>query len=147
MSNKPQCSDNQGTLPSCAPLAAGFVPYQQDNPATYESCDGLTRGTLFPGLDLPLFNMPNKSNPYAGTPLGELMALDFAVKELNLYLDTHKDDREAFEMFKNYLALAKKGRKEYASMEVFLEGFEKNQYNYKQISFENMFDNEELEEE
>ena len=40
-----------------------------------------------------------------------------------------------------------KGRKEYASMEVFLEGFEKNQYNYKQISFENMFDNEELEEE
>ena len=92
MSNKPQCSDNQGTLPSCAPLAAGFVPYQQDNPATYESCDGLTRGTLFPGLDLPLFNMPNKSNPYAGTPLGELMALDFAVKELNLYLDTHKDD-------------------------------------------------------
>ena len=43
--------------------------------------------------------------------------------------------------------LLKKGRKEYASMEVFLEGFEKNQYNYKQISFENMFDNEELEEE
>ena len=43
--------------------------------------------------------------------------------------------------------LIKKGRKEYASMEVFLEGFEKNQYNYKQISFENMFDNEELEEE
>ena len=113
MSNKPQCSDNQGTLPSCAPLAAGFVPYQQDNPTTYESCEGLTGGTLFPGLDLPLFNMPNKSNPYAGTPLGELMALDFAVKELNLYLDTHKDDKEAFEMFKNYLALAKKGRKEY----------------------------------
>ncbi len=39
------------------------------------------------------------------------MALDFAVKELNLYLDTHKDDREAFEMFKNYLALAKKAEK------------------------------------
>ena len=43
--------------------------------------------------------------------------------------------------------LIKKGRKEYASMEVFLEGFEKNQYKYKQISFENMFDNEQLEEE
>lgn len=39
--------------------------------------------------------------------------------------------------------VTKKGRKEFASMEVFLEGFEKNQYSYKQITFENMFDNEE----
>ena len=103
-----------GPLPSPAPLAVSYVPMQENVNPRYDSCDALTRGTLFPGLDLPLFNAPNKSNPYAGTPLGELMALDFAIKELNLYLDTHKDDDEAFALFKEYITLARQGRAEYA---------------------------------
>ena len=32
-----------------------------------------------------------------GTPLGEVMALDFVAQELALYLDTHSADEEAFE--------------------------------------------------
>ena len=107
------CSYKCGMLPECAPLALGFVPTQQKESPVYESADALNRGTLFPGLDLPFKNIINKSNPYAGTPLGELMALDFVVKELNLYLDTHKDDAEAFEMFKTYVELLKKCRTEY----------------------------------
>ena len=111
--NTAKCGYRSGELQECSPLAAAFVPFQQENPPTYESNDALIRGTLFPGLDLPFMNIVNKSNPYAGTPLGEIMALDFAVTELNLYLDTHADDTEAFEMLQTYIALSKKGRAEY----------------------------------
>ena len=41
-------------------------------------------------------NLVNKPADLS-TPLCELMALDFVIRELNLYLDTHPDDREAFE--------------------------------------------------
>ena len=95
-----------GKLPGCAPLAAGFVPFQQSNPPKYEAANALTRGTLFPGLDLPFMNTANNNNPYSGTPLGEVMSLDFACHELTLYLDTHKDDKEAFEMLKTLLSLS-----------------------------------------
>lgn len=108
-----ECGYKCGKLPECAPLALGFVPMQQEAAPVYESNDALNRGTLFPGLDLPFKNIINKSNPYAGTPLGEVMALDFVIKELNLYLDTHKDDAEAFEMLKTYIALSKECRAEY----------------------------------
>ena len=82
----------------------------------YGSGEALTRGTLFPGLDLPFKNMINKSNPYAGTPLGELMALSFMIKELQLYLDTHKNDKEAFKALKETMALEREGRRRYARM-------------------------------
>ncbi len=107
------CSFKNGALPSCAPLSAGYVPYQRTDAPKYENEEALTRGTLFPGLDLPFMNTANKSNPYAGTPIGELMAIDFAVKELNLYLDTHREDTEAFEMLQSLLRLKKTGRAEY----------------------------------
>lgn len=107
------CGYKCGILPECAPLALGFVPFQQGHTPAYEKDDALTRGTLFPGLDLPFKNIINKSNPYAGTPLGEVMAIDFVIKELNLYLDTHCDDMEAFEMLQTYIALSKKCRHEY----------------------------------
>ena len=105
-----------GTLPAKAPLAFPYIPIQQNNPPKYSGEDGLTRGTLFPGLDLPFMNKPNTSNPYAGTPLGELMALDFMIKELNLYLDTHQDDTEAFDLLKSVIGLAEEGRDKYVSL-------------------------------
>ncbi len=110
------CDYRQGSLPACAPLASALVPMQGKNSPKYNSPEALTRGTLFPGLDLPFMNTVNKSNPYAGTPLGDLMALDFTIKELNLYLDTHPDDTEAFEMLKSVIALAKEGHKKFVKM-------------------------------
>ena len=107
------CGYKCGSLPECSPLALAVMPMQDEHSPYYEKDDALNRGTLFPGLDLPFENIINKSNPYAGTPLGEVMALDFVVKELNLYLDTHKDDKEAFEMLKTYIDLSKKYKKEY----------------------------------
>ena len=107
------CSFREGPLMSCAPLAVAYVPIQQSSKPAYEAGQALTRGTLFPGLDLPFMNVVNKGNPCAGTPLGELMALDFVIKELQLYLDTHKNDKEAFETLQATIALQKEGRAQY----------------------------------
>ena len=88
----------QGRLPAMAPLANPYVPFQLENPPKYEAKKALTRGTLFPGLDLPFLGMVNKENLPA-TTLAELQALDFAIVELALYLDTHREDSEALELY------------------------------------------------
>lgn len=110
------CGYKCGMLPACAPLATSWVPPQGMNPPMYAPQEALTRGTLFPGLDLPFKNMVNKSNPYAGTPLGELLALAFMAKELQLYLDTHAEDKEAFKALWETLALKREGMKRYTKL-------------------------------
>lgn len=61
----------QGYLPSMAPLANPYVPFQGDNPPTYEARKAIIRGTLFPGLDLPFMGMINQKELPA-TPQAEL---------------------------------------------------------------------------
>lgn len=89
-----KCNFKQGSLPECAPLALAQTPMQCASEPAYDKRMALARGTLFPGLDLPFMNLVNKPADLS-TPLCELMALDFVIRELNLYLDTHPDDREA----------------------------------------------------
>ena len=48
--------------------------------------------------------------------LAELMALDFAIDELGLYLTTHADDKEVLELYWSYIRLAKEGRRKYEEM-------------------------------
>lgn len=103
------CSFKQGSLGECAPLAMAYVPLQQSVDPTYSTAEALSRGTLFPGLDLPFMNMVNTGD-LTGTPLGELMAIDFVAQELALYLDTHTNDSEAFEMFKSICELSKEAK-------------------------------------
>lgn len=102
----------QGRLPAMAPLANPYVPFQLENPPKYEARKGLVRGTLFPGLDLPFMGMVNKKEKPV-TPLSELQALGFAVHELALYLDTHRDDREALELYRSYQQLYSHCAEEY----------------------------------
>lgn len=90
-----------GRLPSSAPLANPYVPFQLDNPPKYEARKGIIRGTLFPGLDLPFLGMVN-TEELPDTPKTELQVLSFAIQELALYLDTHRDDREALELYQQY---------------------------------------------
>lgn len=92
-----------------------YVPMQDGVNPTYSAKEALSKGTLFPGLDLPFMNMVNTGD-LTGTPLGELMALDFVAHELNLYLDTHCDDAEAFEMYKKIAELAKSARERYVKL-------------------------------
>lgn len=103
-----------GSLPRRAPLAVPYVPFQDENPPMYEnSNEALSRGTVFPGLDMPWMNTVNKSHPYEDTLSGDLFALEFAVDDLQLYLDTHEDDREVFKMFQYFQAEAMACREEY----------------------------------
>lgn len=109
--NKPETA-NEGRLPAMAPLANPYVPFQLENPPKYEARKGLIRGTLFPGLDLPFMGMVNtKEKPV--TPLVELQTLAFAIQELVLYLDTHKDDKEALELCRTYQKLYHDGAAAY----------------------------------
>ncbi len=100
-----------GRLPQCGMLAVSYVPVQRSAEDSYQAEKALSRGTLFPGLDLPYRGLVNNP-PENPTPLQELMALGFAVHELGLYLDTHKDP-EAEEMFLKYNKLYQEGLAEY----------------------------------
>lgn len=104
----------EGRLPAMAPLANPYVPFQMENPPVYEARKGLVRGTLFPGLDLPFMGMINKDEQPV-TPLTELQTLAFAVNELALYLDTHRDDKEALELYRAYQKMYAEGKKQYES--------------------------------
>jgi len=106
-----ECGYKCGKLPGCAPLAVGYVPPQQNNRPAYDSGKALARGTLFPGLDLPLGNIVNESAP--DVPTAELMAIDFAAHDLSLYLDTHPEDADAFAVYKDLLKLSEEGTRRY----------------------------------
>ena len=105
-------SCREGRLPSSAPLANPYVPFQAENPPKYEAAKGMIRGTLFPGLELPFMGMVNqKEQPV--TPLTQLQVMAFALQELALYLDTHREDGEALELYRSYQKMYAKLRQMY----------------------------------
>ena len=106
------CPEGAGTLPSCAPLATGYVPFQQRAPKRYGERDALSNGTLYPSLNLPFHLMVGGSRVPDG-PLADLQALSFVLLELGTYLDTHPEDEEAFALFKRFSAMEKTARKAY----------------------------------
>ena len=108
-----QRDGGDGRLPSSAPLANPYVPFQLDNPPKYEARRALIRGTLYPGLDLPFMGMTNKRELKV-TPLSELQVLAFAIQELALYLDTHRDDAEALDLYRKYQKLYHEGMMQYS---------------------------------
>ena len=115
MAHDPLPDFKTGILPAEAPLAVPFVPVQGENPPQYSPEEGLTRGTLFPGLDLPFQNTVNQANPLAGTLFGEVTALEFACLDLHLFLDTHPHDRAAIAMLEHYTALLQEVKQDYES--------------------------------
>lgn len=102
--NKKNRTGFEGRLPEMAPLANPYVPFQLENPPKYEPRTAMVRGTLFPGLDLPFMGMVNKKEKPV-TPQTELQVMAFALQELALYLDTHRDDLEATELYQTYQKL------------------------------------------
>ena len=117
--NRPtaSCGVNEGSLPGvCAPMAFPYVPVQGKNPVRFSRIEALQTGTLFPGLDLPFKKAIQARNKLENTAMVELMALDFAISELGLYLVTHADDQEALQLYWSYIKLAEEGRKKYQQM-------------------------------
>lgn len=113
--NRLENNGSEGMLPAMAPLANPYVPFQAVNPPKYEARKGIVRGTLFPGLDLPFMGMINK-NELPVTPLTELQVMAFAIQELALYLDTHRDDMEALELYRSYQKMNERAKIEYEKM-------------------------------
>ena len=105
----------EGRLPATAPLANPYVPFQLDNPPKYEPRKGFVRGTLFPGLDLPFMGMVNKDEQPI-IPLTELQTLGFAIHEIALYLDTHRNDNEALDLYRSLQKLYHQGKEKYEKM-------------------------------
>ena len=108
------CGGHSGSLPgSCGAMAFPFIAVQPDNPPRYNNKEALQQGTLFPGLDLPFHRELKSRFPAANTALSELMALDFAIDELGVYLTTHADDEEALQLYWDYIRLGREGRAQY----------------------------------
>ena len=78
ISPKTAQTPGDGRLPAVAPLANPYVPFQLEYPVRYEARKALIRGTLYPGLDLPLMGIVNQ-NLLPVTPLSEIQALAFAI--------------------------------------------------------------------
>lgn len=106
------CPRDFGTMPDCAPLAVSYIPFQQPNSSKYSSGEALSQGTLYPALNLP-FHLKKVGAELPKTPMTELQALGFVIHELNLYLDTHSDDEEAFALLQKYVALEQSARATY----------------------------------
>ena len=108
------CPTTEGRLPGkCSSLAFPYISMQSENPERYDAQEGFATGTLFPGLNLPFFKAIRSRMNCDNRALCELMALSFAITELGLYLDTHKDDKEAIRLFREYTNLADEGKKRY----------------------------------
>lgn len=109
---QPGVDYGEGRLPGKAPLANPYVPFQYECPVKYDPMKGLMRGTLYPGLELPFKGIVNKREM---VPSGKALvqALCFAVQELALYLDTHRHDQEALELYKQYQEKLKKAKANY----------------------------------
>lgn len=113
--SKPNCCQTtEGSLPgNCSSLVFPYIPMQCENPERYDAQEGLATGTLFPGLNLPFFKAIRSRMNCDNRALCELMALSFAITELGLYLDTHRNDTEAIRLFREYVKLANEGKKRY----------------------------------
>ena len=71
----------------------------------YSDYEGLMRGNMFKKLYKPYKNytyLPLKANTEREKRLYKIMAICFAINDLNLYLDIYPDDKEAFNLFKKY---------------------------------------------
>ncbi|MDR3208096.1 MAG: spore coat associated protein CotJA, partial [Oscillospiraceae bacterium] len=66
-------ADFAGDMPRTGMLGNAYVPFQKPG-RKYARGEGLSKGTLFPGLDLPFKNY-TANREVANTPLGELMAV------------------------------------------------------------------------
>ena len=111
------CATGCGSLPGyCAPLVFPYIPMQGNNPPRYSQQDAMNAGTLFPELNLPFHKELKSRFPAKNTALSELMALDFAIDELGLYLTTHPNDKEVLNLYWAYIKLGREGREKYEEM-------------------------------
>ena len=95
-----------------------FMPdiSSERNPNVLEPMEGFMRGNMFRNEYVPYKNLTYlKLVPKTEKEklLYRLMALSFAINDLNLYLDLHPDNKEMFDLFKKYITEKKELSMEY----------------------------------
>jgi len=96
--------------------------------------DGLMRGNLFAGEYEPYNNFTFfKLEPKTEREmlLFKVYEYDFAINDLNLYLDLHSEDMYAFELLKKYTKECKQAKKEYSKIFGPLNLFDTKDNSYK----------------
>lgn len=80
------------------------------------SKEGFLRGNMMQDEYEPYRNYSaipfNPKNDYE-QKLYKVMELDFALVDLNLYLDMHPEDKEAYQLFQNYVEAEQRAKKEF----------------------------------
>jgi len=87
-----------------------------DNRNFLSAKDGFLRGNMFrdeykPYKNLTFVNIKPKNDREA--KLFNVMQYAFAITDMNLYLDTHPEDRRAFNILKDLIMEEEKAKKEY----------------------------------
>ena len=85
----------------------------------YNVDEALKRGNLFPSLYDKYKNYEIeelKVGSKREKDLLEIQMLDFAINDLNLYLDLHPNDNQAFVLFKKYTEECLEKKKEYSNI-------------------------------
>lgn len=90
-----------------------------DRPKMYDITEALEKGNLFKELYVPYKNYAPgklKASTERTKKLIEIQKLDFAIADLNLYLDLHPDDVYAYKMFKTYVMECKTKKGEFTKI-------------------------------
>ena len=103
-----------GSLPGggTGSLAFPYVAMQGRNCARFNNGDALQQGTVYPALNMQ-FRYTGPTGALPATPLHELMAMDFVIDDLGLYLTTHCDDADTFALYQDYIRTAQEKRRQY----------------------------------
>lgn len=119
--NKPnvQCEFNKNINKLSNNMNYNQCTYDQKNINPSEIFDpyaGFIRGNMFPDL----YSQYKISRPYEVEPINEqaqllttVDALSFAAHDLNLYLDTHPDDKDMIQLFNQYRIQSEQATNEY----------------------------------
>ena len=98
---------------------SNFNEIPRDNTELYSLKEGFMRGNMYKKEYKPYKNMtylPLSPKTEREKKLYDIMALDFAINDLNLYLDLYPEDKECIRVFKEYVDEHKKLKKEFLKM-------------------------------
>ncbi|MDD2489705.1 MAG: spore coat protein CotJB [Bacilli bacterium] len=92
------------------------IPISNQKQMPIDSQTGFIRGNLFANLYEPYL----RSEPFPLKPINQRESLlnkvreyDFALVELDLFLDNHPNDQEKIQLYNQYLKQSKQARQEY----------------------------------
>lgn len=98
---------------------SNFNDIPRDNEELYSVKEGFMRGNMFRNLYKPYKNLtylPLNPKTDREKKLYDIMALCFAINDLNLYLDLYPNDQECLRKIKEYIMEEKKLKKEFETM-------------------------------